>query len=99
MESAAQVLRRIVSEQFGVAESELSDGTRFVEDLGADSLDLVELLIAFEEELGRSISDDNAARITTVGNAIAYLSDDGTTGSPARLRPPPKPLDDHAEPE
>lgn len=63
----------IIVEQLGVDEEKVTPEARFREDLEADSLDLVELIMAFEEEFGGEISDEEAQGITTVGQAVAYL--------------------------
>ena len=71
------VLNKIISmvaEQFMVDESEVSADTAFVDDLGADSLDLVELIMAMEEEFDVEIPDEEAEKITTVQNAIDYVA-------------------------
>lgn len=64
---------RIVAEHLDVDPKRVTSNARFVEDLGADSLDTVELVMAFEEEFGVEIPDDDAERITTVGKATRYL--------------------------
>jgi len=66
-------IKKIVVEQLGVEESRVVMEARFREDLEADSLDLVELIMAFEEEFGGSISDEDAQKITTVAQAVEYL--------------------------
>jgi len=63
----------IIVELLGVDQEQVIDSARFREDLEADSLDLVELIMAFEEEFGTEISDDDAQFITTVEQAIAYI--------------------------
>lgn len=63
----------IIVEQLGVDESKVTPEASFREDLEADSLDLVELIMAFEEEFGGEISDEDAQKITTVGEAVAYI--------------------------
>ncbi len=63
----------IIVELLGVDQEQVIDSARFREDLEADSLDLVELIMAFEEEFGTEISDDDAQKITTVGAAIDYV--------------------------
>ena len=64
----------IIIDLLGVEESQIVPEARFREELEADSLDLVELIMAFEEEFGSEISDDEAQQITTVGEAVEYLS-------------------------
>lgn len=66
-------VRAIIVEQLGVDKEKVTPEARFREDLEADSLDLVELIMAFEEEFGGEISDEEAQEITTVGEAVAYL--------------------------
>nr|MBC7246092.1 acyl carrier protein [Chloroflexota bacterium] len=70
-------VKKIIVEQLGVDESKVVPEARFREDLGADSLDLVELIMAFEEEFGGTISDEEAQQIKTVGEAVAYLEAHG----------------------
>ncbi len=70
-------VKKIIVEQLGVDESKVVPEARFREDLGADSLDLVELIMAFEEEFGGEISDEEAQGITTVGEAVSYLESHG----------------------
>ncbi len=65
----------IVAEQMGVDKSELSRDTNFMNDLNADSLDTVELVMEFEDEFDTSIPDENAEKIQTVGEAIQYIKD------------------------
>ena len=66
-------VKDITVEQLGVEEDEVTLEASFRDDLEADSLDLVELIMAFEEEFGGEISDDEAQKITTVGEAVTYL--------------------------
>lgn len=68
-------VKSIIVDQLGVGEGEVSLETKFVEDLGADSLDLVELIMALEEEFGVSISDEEAEKITTVGETVSYIEE------------------------
>lgn len=70
-------IRGIIAEKLGVDESEVGRETSFVEDLGADSLDLVELIMALEDEFGVEISDEEAEKITTVTQAIEYIDAKG----------------------
>jgi len=63
----------IVVEQLGVGEDEVTPEASFIDDLGADSLDLVELIMALEEEFGLEISDEEAEKILTVGDAIEFI--------------------------
>ncbi len=67
-------VKKIVSEQLGLGEDEVSPEASFVDDLGADSLDTVELVMALEEEFGCEIPDEEAEKITTVQEAIDYIS-------------------------
>jgi len=73
MSTIEERVRKIVVEQLGVKEEELKNEASFVDDLGADSLDTVELVMAFEEEFGCEIPDDAAETILTVGDAIKFL--------------------------
>lgn len=66
-------VKAIIVEQLGVDEDKVTMDASFREDLEADSLDLVELIMAFEEEFGGEISDEEAQKITTVGEAVAFL--------------------------
>ncbi|HAW60504.1 MAG TPA: acyl carrier protein [Actinobacteria bacterium] len=66
-------VKGIIAEQLGVDEGEISPNTSFVDDLGADSLDIVELVMALEEEFGLEISDEEAEKIGTVGKAVEYI--------------------------
>jgi acyl carrier protein len=66
-------VKEIIVEQLGVDPTEVVVGASFVNDLGADSLDTVELVMAFEEEFGIEIPDEEAEKIQTVGNAIDYV--------------------------
>ena len=67
-------VKAIIVDQLGVDEGKVTMDASFREDLEADSLDLVELIMAFEEEFGGEISDEEAQKITTVGEAVEYLS-------------------------
>ena len=68
-------VKKIIAEQLGVEDEEVNPESRFVEDLGADSLDTVELVMALEEEFGIEIPDEDAEKIVTVQNAIDYISE------------------------
>ncbi len=74
MENIEQRVRKIVAEQLGVNESEIKNESAFVDDLGADSLDTVELVMALEEEFECEIPDEDAEKITTVQQAIDYVN-------------------------
>jgi acyl carrier protein len=71
--SVEEKVKQIIVEQLGVDESQVDPAASFVEDLGADSLDIVELVMAFEEAFGIDIPDDDAEKITTVKEAIDYI--------------------------
>ena len=73
MSSNAERVKEIIVEQLGVDASEIKDDAKFIEDLGADSLDPVELVMAFEDEFDVEIPDDEAEKMTTVGSAVKYL--------------------------
>jgi acyl carrier protein len=67
-------VREIIANELGVEMEKVTDEASFVDDLGADSLDTVELVMAFEEEFGTEIPDEDAEKMQTVGDAIQYLS-------------------------
>jgi len=71
--NVAEKIKQIVSEQLGVDEAEVTPTASFVDDLGADSLDTVELVMAFEEAFEIEIPDEDAEKIRTVQDAIAYV--------------------------
>ena len=73
MSETADRVKKIVVEHLGVEESKVTEEASFIDDLGADSLDIVELVMAFEEEFGVEIPDDAAEKITTVRDAIDYI--------------------------
>ena len=73
MASVEQKVKDIIVEQLGVDEDEVKPESSFVEDLGADSLDVVELVMALEEQFGLEIGDDDAAKLTTVSKVISYI--------------------------
>jgi acyl carrier protein len=68
-------VKTIIAEQLGVKVEEVTDSASFVDDLGADSLDTVELVMALEEKFGIEIPDEDAEKMTTVGEAIKYLEE------------------------
>lgn len=70
-------VKDIIVEQLGVNAEQVTPEASFIEDLGADSLDTVELVMAFEEEFGAEIPDDDAEKLTTVGAVISYLKEKG----------------------
>ena len=74
MENIEQRVKKIVAEQLGVKEEEIKNESSFVDDLGADSLDTVELVMALEEEFETEIPDEEAEKITTVQQAIDYVT-------------------------
>jgi acyl carrier protein len=73
MSDTLQQVQEIIAELLGVDASEVVSEARFREDLGSDSLDLVELIMAFEDKFGGEISDEQAQAITTVGEAVTYI--------------------------
>ncbi len=73
--SVEKKVKEIIVEQFGVTPDEVTSVASFVDDLGADSLDTVELVMAFEEEFGIEISDEDAEKIKTVQDAVSYIDE------------------------
>lgn len=73
MSEVAQRVKSIIVDKLGVEESEVTETASFTNDLGADSLDTVELIMEFEKEFNISIPDDQVEKISTVGDAIAYV--------------------------
>ena len=73
-------VKEIIVEQLGVSAEQVSSDASFIEDLGADSLDTVELVMAFEEEFGSEIPDEDAEKMTTVGAVVGYLKEKGIEG-------------------
>jgi acyl carrier protein len=69
----SEKVKSIIVEQLGVEDEEVTSDASFVDDLGADSLDTVELVMAFEEEFGLEIPDDDAEKITRVKDAVTYI--------------------------
>ena len=72
-EAVSDRVRAIIAEQLGVKLEEVTDAASFIEDLGADSLDTVELVMALEEEFGIEIPDEDAEKMVTVGDAVKYI--------------------------
>jgi len=66
-------VKKMVADHLGIEEVKVTDESSFIDDLGADSLDTVELVMAFEEEFGSEISDSDAEKILTVGDAIKFI--------------------------
>jgi len=75
MSDISEKVKKIVVEHLGVDENKVNDSASFIDDLGADSLDTVELVMAFEEEFECEIPDDVAEKILTIGDAIKYIED------------------------
>ena len=75
MSDTAYRVKKIVVEHLGVEADKVTEDASFIDDLGADSLDIVELVMAFEEEFGVEIPDDAAEKISTVADAIKYIND------------------------
>ena len=73
MSTTAEKVKKIVVEQLSVNEDQVTPEAKFIEDLGADSLDQVELVMALEEQFGAEIPDEDAEKLTTVGDAIKYI--------------------------
>ena len=73
MSSVEERVKKIVVEQLGVKEDEVTNAASFVDDLGADSLDIVELIMALEEEFDMEIPDEDAEKISTVGDVVEYI--------------------------
>ena len=74
VENVSAKVKKIVADHLAVDEAKVTDEASFIDDLGADSLDTVELVMAFEEEFGSEISDSDAEKILTVGDAIKFIS-------------------------
>ena len=73
MSVTADRVKKIVVEHLGVEDGKVTDGANFIDDLGADSLDTVELVMAFEEEFGCEIPDEDAEKILTIKDAISFI--------------------------
>lgn len=73
MSAVAEQVKKIVVENLGVSEDQVTPEAKFIEDLGADSLDQVELVMALEEAFGSDIPDEDAEKLATVGDAIKYI--------------------------
>ena len=82
MSETADRVKKIVVEHLGVEADKVTEDASFIDDLGADSLDIVELVMAFEEEFGVEIPDDAAEKITTVRDAITYIDEQGVEQHP-----------------
>jgi len=80
MEPVADRVKKIIVDQLGVEEETVTPEASFVDDLGADSLDTVELVMALEEEFGIEIPDEDAEKITKVKEAVAYIDKHGEKG-------------------
>ncbi|MEO1293609.1 MAG: acyl carrier protein [Pseudomonadota bacterium] len=75
MSDVAERVKKIVAEHLGVDEAKVVESASFIDDLGADSLDTVELTMSFEEEFGVEIPDDAAENIQTVGDAVKFITE------------------------
>ena len=73
MSTVAEKVKKIVVDQLAVSEDQVTEDARFIEDLNADSLDIVELIMALEEEFSAEIPDEEAEKLKTVGDAIKYI--------------------------
>ena len=72
-DNVASKVKKIVADHLGIDEAKVNEEASFIDDLGADSLDTVELVMAFEEEFGSEISDSEAEKILTVGDAVKFI--------------------------
>ncbi len=75
MSAVTEKVKKMIVDQLGVSESEVVPEAKFIDDLGADSLDIVELIMALEDEYGLEIPDEDAEKMETVGDAIKYVED------------------------
>ena len=82
MENLENKIKEIIVDKLGIEQSEITDSASFTNDLGADSLDTVELIMEFEKEFNVSIPDEEAEKIQTVGDAVAYLKENVKQFSP-----------------
>ena len=74
MSEVSEKVKKIIADHLGIDDmSKITDNAKFIDDLGADSLDTVELVMAFEEEFGSEISDSEAEKILTVGDAVKFI--------------------------
>ncbi|MDD5007073.1 MAG: acyl carrier protein [Syntrophorhabdaceae bacterium] len=73
--TVTEKVKKMIVDQLGVSESEVMPEAKFIDDLGADSLDIVELIMALEDEYGIEIPDEDAEKIETVGDAIRYIEE------------------------
>jgi acyl carrier protein len=73
--TVTEKVKKMIVEQLGVSEAEVIPEAKFIDDLGADSLDIVELIMALEDEYGIEIPDEDAEKMETVGDAIKYIED------------------------
>ena len=80
MSTIAERVKKIVVDQLQVPAEQVTEDAKFIEDLGADSLDQVELVMALEEEFGADIADEDAEKLTTVGDAIKYIEANSNEG-------------------
>ena len=78
MAAVDEKVKQIIVEQLGVDEGEVTPSASFVDDLGADSLDTVELVMAFEEEFNVEVPDEEAEKLQTVGDVVKYIEDKGS---------------------
>ena len=75
MQVSQEKVKQIIADQLGVKKEEVVENAKFVDDLGADSLDTVELVMALEEEFGVEIPDEDAEKLATVGDALRYIEE------------------------
>jgi len=79
--AVSEKVKTIIAEQLGVKQEEVTEDAKFIDDLGADSLDTVELVMALEEEFGIEVPDEDAEKMTTVGAAIKYIEEKTASSS------------------